>query len=95
MRIPFLSLVAILISISSYSQSQTGPKVKNAKVSEKYANSTEVVYYINKEPLKGPQAKNAKIWDKDGRQAKVYIRKRREDLKGPKAKNKKIWKNPS
>lgn len=95
MRIPFLSLVAIMISFSSFSQSQTGPKVKNAKVSEKYANSPVVVHYIDKEPLKGPQAKNAKIWENDGRKVKVCIRKRREDLKGPKAKNKKIWKNPN
>ncbi|EAZ80262.1 hypothetical protein [Algoriphagus machipongonensis] len=94
MKRPFLFLAAMLIAISSYSQNLTGPKAKNAKISEKTKNSIAVVYYDQPQDLKGPAAKNAKIWDKSGKLWGISTRKNINNPKGLKAKNRKVWEDP-
>jgi hypothetical protein len=63
MKRPLLILAAMFIVVASYSQNLTGPKAKNAKISEKTKNSIAVVYYENPLDLKGPKAKNRKVWE--------------------------------
>lgn len=94
MKRPFLLLAALLVSVASYSQSVTGPKAKNAKISEKTSNSLVVVYYDRPSDLKGPKAKNAKIWERTGSQSLISTRKNINNPKGLKAKNRKIWEDP-
>ncbi|WP_373400139.1 hypothetical protein V8V91_11305 [Algoriphagus halophilus] len=94
MKRPFLIIAAMFIAVASYSQSVTGPKAKNAKVSDRTRNSIQVVYYDQPESLKGPAAKNAKVWDRAGVTSKIYTRKNVDNPKGLKAKNRKVWEDP-
>lgn len=94
MKRPLLILAAMFIVVASYSQNLTGPKAKNAKISEKTKNSIAVVYYENPLDLKGPKAKNAKVWQRSGTQAFIHTRKNFENPKGLKAKNRKVWEDP-
>ncbi len=84
----------MFIAAASYSQNLTGPKAKNAKVSERTKNSVAVVYYESPLDLIGPKAKNAKVWQRSGTQAFIHTRKNFENPKGLKAKNVKVWENP-
>ncbi|WP_296699162.1 hypothetical protein [Algoriphagus sp.] len=94
MKRPFLILAAMFIVAASYSQNLTGPKAKNAKVSEKTKNSLAIVYYDTPSDLKGPKAKNTKVWERSGSQSFIYTRSIIDDPKGLKAKNRKVWEDP-
>ncbi|MBN3584535.1 hypothetical protein JYB64_19240 [Algoriphagus aestuarii] len=85
----------MFIVFVSNAQSLTGPKAKNAKVSERTENAAAVVYYKQPSDLKGPAAKNSKVWKRSGSQALVSIRENPADKpKGLKAKNSKVWEDP-
>lgn len=94
MKRPFLLVAAIFIAAASYSQSLTGPKAKNAKITEKTKNSLAVTYYDSPLDFKGPKAKNSKAWERSGSQSFIYTRKNIDDPKGLKAKNRKVWEDP-
>jgi hypothetical protein len=94
MKRPFLIVAAMFIAFATYAQTTTGPKAKNAKISEKTKNAVAVVYYDQPFSKTGPAAKNAKVWNRSGSQSFIYTRKNINDPKGLKAKNRKVWEDP-
>lgn len=93
MKRSILLLAVMMVSAVGFSQSTLkGPKAKNAKATERYANAKPMKFYTIPDVTKGPVAKNQKVWERPSRPTKIiYVRKEQEILKGPKAKNKKVW----
>ncbi|SFT99630.1 hypothetical protein SAMN04489724_3266 [Algoriphagus locisalis] len=92
MKRSVLLLAVMMVSAVGFSQSTLkGPKAKNAKATERYANAKPMKFYTVPDDTKGPVAKNQKVWNKEeGATQTVFVR-RKEALKGPKAKNRKVW----
>ncbi|MEB2781620.1 hypothetical protein U3A58_14580 [Algoriphagus sp. C2-6-M1] len=96
MRRSTFLITFMMISTFAFSQNVTGPKAKNAKLSQKTSRSIAVVYQQTPLTPKGPAAKNAKVWNEAERRIykMVSFRENVNNPKGLKAKNSKVWEDP-